>query len=197
MSAKAWRRHVSSWLDRSSPDDILNADIFFDLAPVHGEQALARDLRRDAIAAASQKPGFLALLALETSRREDVLGWFGRFATDEQGRVDLKKAGLMPIFSSARAAALRHGLIEKSTPERLAALSGKPGIADGATAALTEAHRILMGAILTQQLRDIAQGIAPSSRVAVKELPEAETERLRWALNQVKRVSDVLGDPVG
>jgi CBS domain-containing protein len=62
---------------------------------------------------------------------------------------------------------------------------------------LLEAHKILLGAILNQQLEDIERGTPPSSRVDPKDVPSAEKERLKWALEQVKSVRDLLGDPVG
>jgi signal-transduction protein with cAMP-binding, CBS, and nucleotidyltransferase domain len=84
----------------------------------------------------------------------------------------------------------------RSTPERLAAVSGK-GDADPALIdSLTEAHRILLGAILEQQLHDLEVGIKPSNRVAPGDVSAAERDRLRWALEQVGLVPNVLGDPL-
>ena len=51
MSESQWRQTVARWISRSEPEDILNADIFFDCRPVHGEVELGDSLRRDAIAA--------------------------------------------------------------------------------------------------------------------------------------------------
>jgi signal-transduction protein with cAMP-binding, CBS, and nucleotidyltransferase domain len=41
-----WRERVGRWIDRASPEDLLNVDIFFDLRPVHGDGALAARARR-------------------------------------------------------------------------------------------------------------------------------------------------------
>src|SRR3546814_12378697 len=49
------------------------------------------------------------------------LTWRGRPRL-EDGRVDLKKGGLLPVFSAARVAALLHGITARSTPARLEAL---------------------------------------------------------------------------
>ena len=49
------------------------------------------------------------------------LGLFGRFKT-RQGRIDLKKAGLFGIVTAARVLAIRHHVVERSTPARLAGI---------------------------------------------------------------------------
>jgi DNA polymerase-3 subunit epsilon/CBS domain-containing protein len=197
LTSEGWRRRVAGWLAEASPRNLMNADIFFDAVPVHGAAALADDLRRDAIAAASKSMGFIKLLSLEAARAEAPLGWFGRFATEEDGRIDLKMHGIMPIFTAARAAALRHGLAERSTRARLEALRGKPEMPDRAIDALIEAHGVLMDAILGQQLDDIEHGTPPSNRVDPSRLTAVEKERLKWALGQITAVRDILGDPVG
>ncbi len=196
-TAAEWRKHVAGWLSRSDPQDILNADIFFDALPVHGDQHLADALRRDAIEAASQSQSFIKLMTLNTANIDPPLGWFGRFRLEEDGRMDLKRGGIMPIFSGARVQALKHRILERATASRLEALRHTPEAPHRAITKLLEAHKILLGAILNQQLEDIERGTPPSSRVDPKDVPSAEKERLKWALEQVKSVRDLLGDPVG
>jgi signal-transduction protein with cAMP-binding, CBS, and nucleotidyltransferase domain len=103
----------------------------------------------------------------------------------------------MPIFAAARVQAIRHGIFERSTAARLEALRRTPEAPQRAITKLLEAHKILLGAILNQQLEDISRGVPPSSRVDPKDVPSADRERLKWAVEQVKSVRDLLGDPVG
>lgn len=196
MDRAHWRKHVSSWLSRSNPGDILNADIFFDALPVYGNEGLSEDLRREAIAAASKATPFLKLMSLNAVNFSLPLGWFGRWSLDEAGRMDLKKGGILPIFSAARVMALKNGLFERSTSGRLEAMRDKDGIAPRVIDNLLEAQKILLGIILRQQLIDIERGTPPSSRVDPKDMQQLDHERLRWALEQVKSVGDLLGDPV-
>jgi signal-transduction protein with cAMP-binding, CBS, and nucleotidyltransferase domain len=62
---------------------------------------------------------------------------------------------------------------------------------------LIDAHRLLFGMILDQQLRDIERGLKLSNKVAVNELTAYEREQLRWSLEQVRSVGNLLGDPLG
>jgi signal-transduction protein with cAMP-binding, CBS, and nucleotidyltransferase domain len=53
-----------------------------------------------------------------------------------------------------------------------------------------------MAAILNQQISDIESGIAPSSNVDPKALSALEQSKLKWALQQVKSIPDILDIPV-
>lgn len=196
-SADQWRQQVSHWLSRSGPQDILNADIFFDAMPVYGEQDLAADLRADAIEAASGSIGFLKLMSLNATQTQVPISWLGRFKVDDDGRMDLKRHGIMPIFSAARVLALRHGLPHRATAGRLEALRGRPDVPDDCVDGLLEAHQILLRQILLQQLVDIERGVPLSNRVDPRALSYSERVRLKWALEQVPLVNNLLGDPVG
>lgn len=195
MSLERWRHHVGSWMGRLDPADLLNVDIFFDAAPVHGDLALGRALLEESRRAAGKSPELVKFLALRASSFQSPLGWFGRLRSHE-GRVDLKIGGLMPLFSAARVLALQNGLSEKSTPARLEAARDRGVLAPELTSRLIAAHRILLDAILAQQLRDIRRGVPLSNRVSPGELQGEERDRLRWALRQVPDVANALGDPL-
>ncbi len=195
MERVGWLAAVDSWIGRSRPEDILNCDIFFDSVAVHGDLDLAEEVRHRAMETAKDARTFLKLLALNASQVEASVGWFGRLKT-EGGRIDVKKNGIMPIFSAARVVALEHGVAARSTPGRLEAARGL-GIASEATINdLIEAHRILLNQILAQQLRDIADGVALSNTVIPGDMTGLDLQELKWALEKVQGVSSLLGTPV-
>jgi CBS domain-containing protein len=195
LSTSAWRHQVERWLSRTDPADILNADIFFDAVGVHGNVELVEDLRNEAIAAAAGSEAFLKLMSLAAADSGTAFNWMGGFRTDEKGRIDMKRLGVLPIFSAARTSALRYRIHERSTRGRLAALRGNLAVPQRQLEALSEAHSLLMAAILRQQLSDIESGIAPSSNVDPKALSALEQSRLKWALQQVKSIPDLLDVP--
>ena len=121
-SLPVWHGRVRHWISRSNPQDLLSVDIFFDLRGVHGDVRLANTLWREAFDRAAGEAAFAKLLAETAGTVAPGLNWFGRFKTD-RGRIDLKKAGLFGIVSTARALAIRHRVFERATPARLTALS--------------------------------------------------------------------------
>ena len=191
-----WREIVAAWTGRANPEDVLKCTIFYDFQPVIGDRELADALRREALQAAASSRSFLKFLALNAQDYHAPFGLFGRFKT-ENGRVDAKRKGIMPIFSAARALALQHGLDALSTPGRLQAfrhLGTKPAsLIDD----LLDAHRVLLDAILRQQLRDIERGLKIGNSVAPDELTGGGREQLKWAFEQVARISDLLDIPIG
>lgn len=195
MEMESWRSTVHSWIARSRGEDILNCDIFFDAIAVHGDARLAEELRNEAIEIAGGARIFLHLLATNARDFEESTGWFGRLKLRD-GRIDLKKTGLMPLFSAARVAALQHGIRERSTPARLRKAGEKGVASERLIDNLIDAHGILLNQILRQQLRDIGAGVALSNSVAPNDLDGSELQQLKWALEQVPGIVDVLGTPV-
>jgi DNA polymerase-3 subunit epsilon/CBS domain-containing protein len=191
-SAETWRKRVREWIGRSSPEDLLSVDIFFDLRAVHGDIALAEDLRRDALDMAKGQIPFLKLLAEAAGPFEPPIGFFG--IKTENGRVDLKRGGLFGLVSAARILALRFHSPERSTPARLAAVKSLRQGAERDLEAMIEAHRVLIGDILDQQLVDIAAGKPTSNKVETRRLDSGRLEKLKEALKSLKYADEMVRD---
>jgi CBS domain-containing protein len=181
-SLATWRERIAGWIGRSNPQDLLSVDIFFDLRGVHG--VLADTVWRDAFDAARAEAAFAKLLVEAAGPIPSSLGFFGTIRT-EQGRIDLKRAGLFGIVTTARALAIRHHVVERATPARLAGIRALEIGGAQDLEALDAAHGLFMAFILEQQLEDIEHGLPPSNAVAVKRLTRAERGRLRSALDAV------------
>jgi len=194
MDMAGWRRRIESWVGKSQPEDIINSDIFFDAVPVYGERSLAETLYTEAQASARASRIFLHAMTQNAGDFHTPLNWLGRPRL-ENGRIDLKKNGIMPIFSAARVVALTHGVTARSTPERLEALRALDVVDVSLAGKLIEAHKFLLGAILGQQLRDLHAGVAVSNRVAPSEMDAHDRQQLVWALGQVDNVRTLLGTP--
>ena len=102
---------------------------------------------------------------------------FGGFKT-EQGRIDLKKSGLFGIVSAARALAICHHVVERSTPARLAGIKALGIGGERDLDALAEAQGTFLDLMAAQQVEDAERGhravergagqaaVAPRSRTA-------------------------------
>ncbi len=191
----AWQRAVSEWITRTRPSDLMNVDIFFDAYPVAGSGQLASRLRQDAIARARDNRPFISLLARRACDIASPFGLFERWKLNDRGRIDLKRCGLMPLFSTARVLALEHGIECRSTASRLELAVENHGLNPSLAQDLLAAHDILLGTILRQQLRDMKMGLPLSGQIRPSELGGHEQQELRWALRQIPRVTDLLGVP--
>ena len=194
MSVGRWKATIESWVRRQRPKDLLNVDIFFDGVPVHGDLALGEAIWTYAYDMGRQNPAFIKLLSELARDWRAPLTLFGNIRTEMNGRVDLKKGGLLPLFTSARVLSIRHGVRARSTPERFrgvaAAGIGSPADID----AIVEAHRLLLGIILDQQLADAEAGVPLSPKVDIARLGKPAREELRAALGSVRSAIDLVGE---
>jgi DNA polymerase-3 subunit epsilon/CBS domain-containing protein len=188
-SVATWHHRISDWIGRSRPADLLAVDIFFDLRGVHGSLVLADALWRHAFDAANGKVEFAKLLAEASGHVENAVGFFGGFRT-ANGRVDLKRAGLFGVVSTARVLAIRHHVLERATPARLLGVRALGLGSDNDIDALIDAHAVFLEFILSQQLEDIHDGRAATNAVAVKRLSSRERERLQSALQAVRHLDE-------
>ena len=190
-SLATWRERIGDWIGRSTPQSLLSVDIFFDMLPVHGDGSLCTTIWRDAFDAARGQLGFAKLLAEAAGGGESGLGLFGRFRTS-QGRMDLKKVGLFRIVTVARALAIRHHVVKRSTLARLAGVKALGIGAAGDLDALIVAQETLIDLLLAQQTEDIERGMPPSNAVAVRRLSLQDRDRLRSALEAVGHIDEVM-----
>lgn len=194
MSVADWKATIDSWISRQRPEDLLNVDIFYDGVPVHGEVSLGEAIWNYAYDRGHGAHDFLKLLIEVARQRTPAFTLFGNIRIDEKGRIDLKKAGLMPIFTCARVLSIRHDVRARSTPERLAGVAARGIGSEQEIEEIVDAHRTILGAMLDQQIADAEQGAHLSSRVNPDRLGKARKRQLSKALGKVDAVIDLVSE---
>ena len=169
----------------------MSVDIFFDLVGVHGDASLANELWRAAFDAAQGNAAFAKLLAEAAGEVEPGLTMFSGFRT-EGGRIDLKKAGVFGIVTTARVLAIRHHLLERDAGPASAVPLGRGGGPD--LDALTRAHGTFLNLILGQQLADVRDGLPRGNKVVVKRLTRDQRAQLRESLDAVGHLDALMRD---
>jgi DNA polymerase-3 subunit epsilon/CBS domain-containing protein len=101
---------------------------------------------------------------------------------------------LFGVVSAARAMAIRYGVMERSTPARLAGVKTLLHVSATDLDAAGEAHGVFIDLILSQQIEDISSGTLPSNAVVVKRLSARDQERLRASLEAVASVDQLVRD---
>ncbi len=193
-SLDTWSERIGHWVSRSTPDDLLQVDIFYDMTPVHGDLDLGFRLIGTAYEAGKANASFAKLLGAEAEKVSNPFTLFGGIRTDERGRIDLKLHGLFPIVAMARALAIRHGVAERSTRARIAGLLALDIGGGKDFEKLLSAHSTLLGTMLRQQRRDIAEGLKPTNAVEVSALKPAEHAALKTALTSVSVTPTLVRD---
>src|SRR5262245_34879934 len=192
-SVSVWQRRVRAWIEKARPQDLLSIDIFFDMRAVHGDPALIETVWRAGFAAARGQRAFAKLLVETAGSSARAFNLFGGFRTD-QGRIDLKKAGLFGLVSAARALAICHHIVERSTPARLGGIAELDRAREDELHALMAAQQVLLELCVAQQVADIGRGVPPSNSVEPRRLSRYDQRRLRVALKAVGHLDALTRD---
>jgi len=155
LSLDEWQARIGGWVTTPEPNDLLNAAIFFDLRPLHGDATLATALHAFIHPLTRRHPAFLRLMAENALESRPPLGVLRDFATaDAPARahsVNLKLKGARPFIDAARIYALAHGVPQTNTAERLRAARARLGMGVAECEALVHAFFIIQGHRLRNQ----------------------------------------------
>jgi CBS domain-containing protein len=171
-----WRDRFHGWLEKATPTALLEASIFFDFRPVHGDLDVA------ALHALAARAGgartFLSAMAKSALTFRPPGGLVLRIRGDAS-RVDLKLKGISSIVFLGRVYGLEAGARTSNTLGRIRAAFDAGLIAKDTLETLTEAYGFLLRLRLREQLRMIAEGRPPVNVVSIADLSSLERSRLR------------------
>jgi CBS domain-containing protein len=171
-----WEERFANWLDRPTPQALLEASIFFDFRAPHGGLSLAT------LEATVRRAGgarvFLAAMAKSALTFHPPGGLVLRLRSDSS-KLDLKLKGVSPIVFLARVYGLESGAETSNTLARLGAAVHAGLIEQDSCETLSEAYRYLLRLRLREQLRAVGQGRPPTKVISLAVLSSVAGSRLR------------------
>lgn len=193
-----WRQRFRSWLTVPEPEAVLSSLIVFDFRGVHGELALAKELRGFVGDLLRHSPRFLFHVAAISTAHSPPLGFLGRFVVERSGehknQLDLKHGGTGAIVNLVRLFALEHGVEETNTLARILALQDLRAIEPQLAEELSQAFEFLLGLRLRLQLQQLQRGEKPSNYIDPKALSSLDKTLLKEAFRVIGRVQAVVRD---
>jgi PAS domain S-box-containing protein len=197
-----WIAGFQTWVHKSTPQEVMELSIFFDLRTVYGDTELTHELRRAIHRVLAGEPAFFhhfAQNALQFKPPFRLLGniYLGGGATEHAGEINLKDA-MMPMVGFARLYALRHQINRTHTLERMEALGERGLILPSSRDEIVAAYDFLMQLRLQTQIAAIQAGRPPQNLIHPARLGYMQQESLKQAFAQIaavqKKVSyDFLG----
>ena len=106
----------------------------------------------------------------------------------DNGRLNLKRDGLLPLVSLARTLALRIGSRSRATPERLRDVVAAGRLGEKDAERLIRLHVLILTLILKQQLDDIEQGIPTGNSIIYRDLGRDVQQQLKRGLRRLDMV---------
>ncbi len=191
LSLDEWRNRFFEWVRRPEPQALLNASIFFDLRPLHGDIDLGESLRSLLLLLTVETPAFLHLMAANALQAPAPLSFLGDVVGegDDGNEVDLKKFGSRIFVDAARIFALSSGARSVNTSARLHDAGPNVGLHKDEIAAVDAAFSHVLRMRLTHQ---IASGKSGGKAVPLSGLNEVDRAILKESLKQARRLQQRL-----
>jgi len=192
LSYDEWRERFIDWVRRPEPNALLNASIFFDLRPLHGQLDLGEKLRTLLLALCSDTPSFLHLMAANALQAAVPLNFRGELAVEDGEVIELKKFGSRIFVDAARIFSLAAAEPAVHSAERLQAAGQAAGLGAGETLAINAAFSHILRLRLDQQMADLVAGRGDSHGPKLSALHELDRAILRESLKQARRLQQRL-----
>lgn len=190
--ARAWKRCFDDWLTTPEPKDVLHSTIFFDFRAGYGERGLAEELRRHLAEKSGRSGLFLLHLAKDCLEARPPLSFFRSFIVERDGEhrnhLDLKTKGLVPFVDFARLMALKCGVRESNTLDRLQLLAEGNHIPRDLYTGAVEAYEFLMQLRLMHQMQMLEDSRTPDNHINPADLSDLERKTLKEAFEVVRRL---------
>jgi len=196
LSLSEWRRQFAQWIDEPDPVALLNATIFFDFRPIHGNHPIAFELREWLARHAADSGRFLLPMALNALSSQPPLGLVRDFILANGGEhpdtLDLKVSGVQLFVESARIYSLATGVRATNTLDRLAALAKTDLLAGAETEAWEEAFRFIQLLRMRQNAAQRMRGEPLHNHLNPALLNELDRRILKEALRQARNLQSRL-----
>ena len=190
---RLWRMAKADWLRTfdeclAQPDEshLVRATVAFDFRPAAGGLGVAADLTAR-IRQAREHPQFMRLIARAAAGFPVALGFRGQLTTDKDGRLDIKRGGIIPLVNLIRYHALSSAVTISPTLDRIDAVAAAGGLDRQEADALREAFEVITRIRFEHHAQLIGAGESPDNLIDPGALPPIARTDLREALLTVRR----------
>lgn len=192
LSREEWQQTFAQWIDHGSPEDLLNASVFFDFRSLYGNASFADSLRAWLNKKISGTPRFLHQMAANALRNRPPLGMVRDFVVGQTQTLDIKLNGVTPFVDAARIFSLASGSTATNTVQRLRDVANLLHIHNDEIEAWIEAFHFLQTVRLLHQYQCVTQGVAMNNQINPKLLNDLDRRILKEAFRQSRKMQSRL-----
>jgi CBS domain-containing protein len=195
-SLDAWSRAARAWADDpAEPGYLILASAMLDSRPISNGD-MASQLTSRLLARLRGEDFLRAMLRLALTEKPPagfVRGFVVERFGERHGQLDLKRAGLRPIVSLARALSLRAGDASGTTPDRLDRAAQASLLSAEEAETLKSVFLLCYDLLLDADIRSIRDGERGDVFLATGELDPLRRRYLRDGFRAIERIQDRLG----
>ena len=196
MPLVQWKQQMRNWVAQPTSEAVLHSQIFFDMHPTHGDEALYTELRAAVWPEAASSQRFLGHLATMAVRREPPLGFFRGFVVERSGehadRLDIKAGGIHAVIELVRVLALSQEITATTTLARIEAIQAAGQLTAEQATELADAFSFMQLLRLRRHIELATRDDQPDNFIAPDALTSAERRNLREAFAVVKQAQQTL-----
>jgi len=186
----AWQDKFSEWIHTAEAEDLLHSSIFFDFRGGYGDFGLIDQLRRHLFDSLRGWSGFFRHLTENALHFKPPLGFFRNFVVESKGEhrhsFDIKQA-MLPVVDFARIHALKNGIEETNTVDRLYQLHERGHISGKDYTDITRSYSFLMQLRFVRQITAIIEENGkPDNYINPKKLSRIEQTMLKEIFKRVE-----------
>ena len=182
---RQWEACFSEWIERPTPQSLLDSNIFFDLDSVAGTGEWAATLREHVAGKAKGNAQFLACMARNALLRTAPLGFFKEFVVESDGQhtkgINIKRRGTAPLADLIRVHALAVGSTARNSFDRLNDVIDAGILPQGRGPDLHDALEFIAMVRIRHQAADLAAGREADNSIEPEALSDFERRSLRDA----------------
>ncbi len=188
----AWKKYFFDWIHAAGPEDLLHSSIFFDFRFGGGDVQLVESLGDFLFKSLEGWPGFFRHMTENAIYFKPPISLFGQFQVESSGKhrgcLNIKRA-MTAIVDYARIYALKNGIRETNTQERLYQLYRKQVLDPGQYREIEQAFNFIMQIRITHQINAIiVKGIPADNHINPKKLSAIEQKMLKMSFKLIERM---------
>ena len=188
LSAAEWETCFNNWIYKATPNDLLRVNIFFDFRALYGDASFADDLWKFIGNTIEARTEFLLHFVQDALLYKPPITLFGNIALRDKGEnrdtISLKEV-ISAIVQFARIYALKYGISEPNTLERLKLLKDGEFLKDSTYREISEVYKLLMHLRFKHQAMAMENGESPDNRINPKLLTDIECEILKKSFTAI------------
>jgi CBS domain-containing protein len=186
----AWCDKFSNWIHSAEAEDLLHSSIFFDFRGAYGDFSLIDQLQKHLHDSLQGWSGFFRHLTENALHFKPPLGFFRNFVVESEGEhrnaLDIKRA-MLPVVDFARILALKNGIQETNTIERLHQLNEGGHLSSKDYKEIYRSYSFMMQLRFVRQITAIIEENGkPDNYINPKKLSRIEQTMLKEIFKRVE-----------
>ena len=190
-TSEDWSKRLKTWLANPREKGPWHYGLFLDFKPLAGPEEPADCLRRELWDYVRTRPLVLRFMAEELALYRIPLSIRGTFVLIRkgpfQGGLDIKKSGQVLLATAVRILALKYGIRERHTLDRVRQLEEEGHIGEKLGQGLTRFWLWSQGKRLEIGLRELTEGRTPHNVIFPYRLERADILLLKEGLRAVEK----------